>query len=147
MLRAVTCAALLVGAPATAEVALSDVLSARGLDGFVSADRLPEPDAPTLVQGKGVWEGTCMACHGGNKATGAPKITATKTWQPRIAQGLPTLIDHATQGFVGKTYTEMPARGGNRDLSDAEIAAAVTFMVWASGGEAEAQAFIEQNKE
>lgn len=147
MRRAVICAALLAGAPAAAEVTLSDVLSTRGLDGFVTADRLPEPDAPTLVQGKGVWEGTCMACHGGNKATGAPKITATKTWQPRIAQGLPTMIDHATQGFVGKTYTEMPARGGNRDLSDAEIAAAVTFMVWASGGEAEALAFIEHNKE
>ncbi|MEY8881348.1 cytochrome c5 family protein [Donghicola sp. XS_ASV15] len=147
MRRAVICAALLVGAPAAAEVALSDVLSARGLDGFVTVDRLPQPDTPMLIEGQGVWEGTCMACHGGNKATGAPKITATNKWQPRIAQGLPTLIEHATQGFVGKTYTEMPARGGNPDLSDAEIAASVAFMVWASGGADEALAFIATNKE
>lgn len=133
--------------PAGAETTLSDVLSPRGLDGFVTVDRLPVPSDAMLLDGRAVWEGTCMACHGGNKATGAPKITATKAWQPRIAQGLPVLIDHATNGFIGKTYAEMPARGGNPTLSDAQIAAAVTFMVWASGGEADALAFTRQTKD
>ena len=139
--------ALIAAGPAAAEVSLADVLSARGLDGFVTADRLPVPDRPSLRDGMAVWEGTCMACHGGNKATGAPKITATRPWQPRIAQGLPVLIEHATQGFIGKTYAEMPARGGNPTLSDAQVAAAVAFMVWASGGADQALAYTEQEKE
>lgn len=137
----------LVCGPAAAEVTLSDVLSERGLDGFVTADRLPVPDDPVLREGRTVWEGTCMACHGGNKATGAPKITSARKWRPRIAQGLPTLVDHATQGFIGASYAEMPARGGNPNLSDAQIAAAVTFMVWASGGDAQAQTYINEQKD
>ncbi len=88
-----------------------------------------------------------MACHGGNKATGAPKVTSTRKWSARIAQGLPTLIEHATDGFIGATYSEMPARGGNSDLTDAQVAAAVTFMVWASGGEEAALTFIAQQQE
>ena len=88
-----------------------------------------------------------MACHGGNKATGSPKITATKKWKPRIAQGLPTLIEHAVQGFIGKTYSEMPARGGNPDLTDEQIASAVAFMVWASGGKDAVLDFITTEKE
>lgn len=137
--------ALLAAPAARAEVTLGDVLSPSGLKGFVTVDRLPVPADPVLQQGRTVWQGTCMGCHGGNKATGAPKITATKKWQPRIAQGLPVLIDHATNGFLGKTYAEMPARGANPNLSDAEVAAAVAFMVWASGGEDAALAFIRQN--
>jgi cytochrome c5 len=132
---------------ACAQGALGDVVSDRGLRGFVTVDRLPVPEDPTLQQGRMVWDGTCMGCHGGNKATGAPKITATRKWQSRIAQGLPTLINHATQGFIGKTYTEMPARGGNPDLTDAEIASAVLFMVWASGGEDAALSFISNQQE
>jgi cytochrome c5 len=120
--------------PAQAEITLADVLSDRGLSGFVTADRLPMPAHPMLQRGRLIWEDTCMGCHGGNKATGAPKITATKKWTPRAAQGLPILIENATTGFIGKTYTEMPARGGNPELSDDDVAAAVAFMVWASGG-------------
>lgn len=133
--------------PALAEVTLEDVLSDFGLKKFVTLDRLPVPTQPVLLDGSVVWEDTCMACHGGNKATGAPKITATKKWSPRIAQGLPTLIEHATQGFIGATYAEMPARGGNPDLTDDQITSAVVFMVWASGGAGDALAFIEHQKD
>lgn len=130
-----------------ADVTLGDVVSATGLEGFVTVDRLPMPPNPVLEGGRLVWEGTCMGCHGGNKATGAPKITSTKKWGPRITQGLPVLVEHATQGFIGKTYAEMPPRGGNPDLTDAEIAQAVAFMVWASGGETQALEFIDTNKD
>lgn len=142
-----TMALILWAGAACAQVTLGDVVSDRGLKGFVTVDRLPVPDDPILQQGRLVWDGTCMGCHGGNKATGAPKITATRKWQSRIAQGLPTLINHATQGFIGKTYTEMPARGGNPDLTDAEVASAVVFMVWASGGESAALRFISTQQE
>lgn len=105
-----------------------------GLDGFVTADRLPVPDQPFLAAGRTVWAGSCENCHGGNKLTGAPKITSSKAWAPRISQGMEVLVDHAINGFIGPRYTEMPARGGNEELSDAAVSAAVAFMVWASGG-------------
>ena len=86
------------------------------------------------MQGGAVWEDTCQNCHGGNKLTGAPKITSTDAWAPRIAQGLDVLFGHAIEGFIGPKYAEMPARGGNSDLTDDEVRAAVAFMIWASGG-------------
>lgn len=104
------------------------------LDGFVTRDRLPDPENVLLFQGGAIWEGTCQNCHGGNKLTGAPKITSVEAWAPRIAQGLNVLFDHAIDGFIGPKYTQMPSRGGNEDLSDDEVKAAVAFMVWASGG-------------
>lgn len=136
-----------VPAPSAATVLLEDVLSGPGLKGFVTVERLPVPADPVLVQGRAVWESTCMACHGGNKATGAPKVTSTKKWEPRIAKGLPVLISHATDGFLGATFAEMPPRGANPDLSDAEVASAVLFMVWASGGADAALAHINEHKE
>ena len=105
----------------------------RGLKGPVSADRLPVPENPVLLHGRDVWEGTCKVCHGPGIA-GAPKITGTRFWAKRIEQGLPVLFDHAKNGFSGSSGT-MPARGGNAELSDADIEAAVRFMVSNSGGQ------------
>lgn len=109
-------------------------VSDRGLEGFIRVDRLPVPEDPVLAAGRTVWGDTCENCHGGNKLTGAPKITSTRAWAPRIEKGLETLIAHAIGGFMGPKYTEMPARGGDDSLSDAQVGAAVAFMVWASGG-------------
>lgn len=129
---------LLVSAlPAMAE----PVATRKGMDGFVTVDRLPVPENPALAQGRLLWGDTCENCHGGDKLTGAPKITSTKAWDKRIAQGLTVLTDHAINGFIGPRYTEMPARGGNSELSDAEVSLAVAFMVWASGGAALAEDF------
>jgi cytochrome c5 len=70
---------------------------------------------------------SCVACHG-TGALNAPKIGDKSAWGPRVAKGYQTLIDHAINGF-----NMMPARGGNPDLSDAEIAHAVAFMANKSG--------------
>lgn len=70
---------------------------------------------------------SCAACHG-TGALNSPKIGDKGAWGPRIAKGYETLVDHAINGF-----NMMPARGGNPDLSDAEIAHAVAFMANKSG--------------
>ena len=72
--------------------------------------------------------GTCKACHGYGLA-GAPRIGDAEAWRPRIAQGRDTLYLHALNGLLGKSGTEMPARGGNDALSDEQIKAAVDYMV------------------
>lgn len=79
------------------------------------------------LSGPQVFNQACNACHGAGIA-GAPKLGDKAAWAPRIAQGADTLHKHALQGFQGKTGV-MPARGGWANLSDAEVAAAVDYMV------------------
>lgn len=78
-------------------------------------------------KGKAVFDGTCVACHGSGVA-GAPKIGDKGAWKNRIAQGKDALYQHALKGFQGKTGF-MPAKGGNTALPDADVKAAVDFMV------------------
>jgi len=137
---------LAIALSAASPVAADQVASRAGLDGFVTLDRLPIPDQPELALGREIWGDSCENCHGGNKLTGAPKITSTKAWAPRIEQGLALLVQHASEGFIGPKYKQMPARGGNPDLSDTDVAQAVAFMVWASGGAQIARDYIENSK-
>ena len=64
-----------------------------------------------------------MACHAAGIA-GAPKTGDKGIWTVRIAKGKPTLYEHALKGFNG-----MPAKGGNTSLADADVKAAVDYMV------------------
>ena len=98
------------------------------LEGFVTVDRLPMPTDPRSIEGREVWAGTCQACHGLGEA-GSPKITDKKAWAPRIAQGIDTLRQHALEGFIGPSGTMMPERGGNPELTDEQIIAAIDYMV------------------
>jgi len=86
------------------------------------------PDAKP--DGKKVYDSACTACHTAGIA-GAPKTGDKAAWAARIAQGNNTLYEHAIKGFQGKGGV-MPAKGGATQLSDAEVRAAVDFMVNAS---------------
>ncbi len=84
---------------------------------------LKDASAPQMAKtGEQVVNETCIACHG-TGALNAPKIGDAGNWGPRIAQGYELLVKHAKEGIRA-----MPARGGNADLSDGELAAAVVFM-------------------
>ncbi|MFO1205538.1 MAG: c-type cytochrome [Burkholderiales bacterium] len=78
--------------------------------------------------GKEVVDTVCAACHA-TGAQGAPKIGDTKAWSQRASQGLTALTDHAIKGI-----RQMPAHGGNPNVTDFEIERAVTYMVNQSGG-------------
>jgi cytochrome c5 len=86
---------------------------------------MPTPVAATLT-GPQVYNEACIACHG-NGIGGAPMINR-EAWQPRIAQGVDTLRQHAIQGYTGSAGY-MPPKGGRLDLSDDEIYGAVDYMV------------------
>lgn len=93
-------------------------------EGFAFKDA----NAPKVLQsGKAVYDATCVACHGSG-AAGAPKVGDAGGWGARIAQGYDTLVQHAVQGIRA-----MPAKGGNPDLDDIEVARAVVYMANQSG--------------
>jgi len=80
--------------------------------------------------GKKIFTDTCSVCHGQGIA-GAPKFGDKALWAPRVAQGVDVLYQHALNGFQGKGGL-MPPKGGNTSLSDAEVKAAVDYMVAAA---------------
>lgn len=96
--------------------------------GEARAAGYPEFDAPTLKTGRGVWLGTCEACHG-NPMSDAPQVKKPGAWTARIAKGRDALYTSAIKGFTGKSGDEMPPRGGNSNLSDAEVKSAVDYML------------------
>jgi cytochrome c5 len=73
------------------------------------------------------FKSVCSMCHQSG-AAGAPIVGNKDDWSPRIAQGKDTLYKHALEGFSGQKGA-MPAKGGSPSLSDADVKAAVDFMV------------------
>ena len=93
-------------------------------DGFTFTDA----SGPKQLQsGEAVYKTVCSACHD-TGAAGAPKFGDAAAWGPRIAQGYDKLIEHALGGLRA-----MPAKGGNPDLNDIEVARAVVHMANAGG--------------
>jgi cytochrome c5 len=89
---------------------------------------LVDASAPrALKAGAEVYNAACVACHGSG-AAGAPKFGDTGAWGARIKQGYDTLVSHAIKGIRA-----MPAKGGNLDLDDVEVARAVIHMANAAG--------------
>jgi cytochrome c5 len=76
--------------------------------------------------GKATFDSVCTACHGTGVA-GAPKFGDKAAWSPRIKTGLPALYASALKGKGA-----MPPKGGNTALADADVKAAVDYMVAAA---------------
>lgn len=74
----------------------------------------------TEVDGQQIYADNCAGCHDGS---GGPKRGAG-SWKERLEEGKQTLYTNAIEGI-----RSMPARGGNPDLSDDEVKAAVDYLV------------------
>lgn len=81
------------------------------------------PKMLSLEDGKQLYQRYCAVCHEGNYQ-GAPKTGDKTVWQPLIQQGMETLILRTIHG-----YKNMPARGSCATCNDAQIIAAVKYMV------------------
>ncbi len=80
-----------------------------------------------MADGEATYKKTCFACHDFGSA-GAPTVGDNAAWAPRIAKGMDMLKQHAREGFKGDTGF-MPAKGGNSALADADVDAAVEYMI------------------
>jgi cytochrome c5 len=76
-----------------------------------------------VAKGKELYGQVCVACHL-TGAAAAPILGDKAAWEPRIAQGMDTLIQHAVGGL-----NAMPPKGGAMHLSDSEIANIVGYIV------------------
>lgn len=66
---------------------------------------------------------SCAMCHGTGMMS-SPKLGDAAGWAPRIEKGVDTLYSNAINGI-----NMMPARGGNPNLSDDDVKAAVDHML------------------
>lgn len=83
----------------------------------------PAPTAAAADKGKQVFEAACAACHATGVA-GAPKLGDKTAWGPRLGAGVDGLTASAMKGKGA-----MPPKGGNASLPDADLKAAVAYMV------------------
>ncbi len=75
------------------------------------------------VDGKGIYDKVCVACHAVSVA-GSPKLGDKAAWAPRIQTGTAAMMQSVVKG-----KGVMPPKAGNPSLTDAEIRAAIEFMV------------------
>lgn len=98
------------------------------------------PRAPRVAaaaesgKGRDVYQSNCSACHAAGVA-GAPKLGDASAWSARLKAGTAAMVASALKG-----KGTMPAKGGNASLADADVQAAVDFMVAQARGGAPAAA-------
>jgi cytochrome c5 len=78
---------------------------------------------PVLADGAETYSKACAACHASG-AAGAPKLDDKAAWAPRIAQGKDALYTAVLKGKGA-----MPPKGGQMQLSDDAVKAAVDYML------------------
>ncbi|WP_137817632.1 MULTISPECIES: cytochrome c5 family protein [unclassified Pseudomonas] len=69
-----------------------------------------------------VYNRACAACHNGQLPM-APKKGDKAAWEPRLAQGMDTLVQHVTKGF-----NAMPPGGLCTDCSAEDYQAVIEWM-------------------
>lgn len=107
------------GAPVPATTTKSTATTAGGPTQIAAAAK----SAGGAADGKKTYDAVCAMCHAAGVA-GAPKTGDKAAWKPRIAQGKDALY---TSALKGKNL--MPPKGGAASLPDADIKAAVDYLV------------------
>ena len=78
---------------------------------------------PVMASGEETYKKACIACHM-TGAAGAPKLEDKANWAPCIALGKDALYTSVIKGKGA-----MPPKGGQVQLSDDVVKAAVDYMV------------------
>ncbi|MCZ7565715.1 MAG: c-type cytochrome [Burkholderiales bacterium] len=111
-------------APAAAKAAAAPAAAAPApKPAATAAARAPAAAPAAEGKGKEVYSKACVVCHGQGVA-GAPKLGDKSAWTPRLAAGIDTLYANSIKGKGA-----MPPKGGQLQLADAAVRAAVDYMV------------------
>jgi cytochrome c5 len=107
-----------VQAPAPAAEPAEPQSAARSMSADSSAQT-----QPAAVDGQKIYQASCQACHAAGVA-GAPKAGDRDAWAPRIAKGQDALFASVKNGL-----NAMPPKGACMGCSDAELRAAIAYLV------------------
>nr|WP_282571265.1 c-type cytochrome [Methylonatrum kenyense] len=109
------------------EAAVAAAEEAEDVD--VDTDVAEEDEADDVQRGEDVYAAVCMACHDAGLMD-ALRLDDEDGWVELMDErgGLDELVENAITGIGG-----MPARGGDSDLSDEEVRAAVVYMLEEAG--------------
>lgn len=99
------------------------------LDAIAEKVKYIQSGNPALQEGRKLWLLNCESCHGYGIAE-APIPMQPDDWKHRVIKDRQLLYRHAIEGFVGEDYSMMPARGGNEELDDKQVKAAVDYMLF-----------------
>lgn len=88
-----------------------------------STASVPQGLADPLERGRAAYQRACAACHE-EGLDGAPVTGRAEDWAGRSRLWQAVLVEHAQRG-----YFDMPARGGDITLSDADVQAAAEHML------------------
>ena len=116
-------------APAAAPAAVAPAAAAPAPAVVVAAAPAAAAPAPAATpvaasaNGEALYKQACMACHAAGVA-GAPKLGDKAAWSGRLGAG----VDGLTASVI-KGKGAMPPKGGAAAASDADIKAAVAYMV------------------
>ncbi|UDL04931.1 c-type cytochrome [Marinobacter sp. CA1] len=78
-----------------------------------------QPADPALAE---IYQRSCQACHS-RGTSDAPLVGDETAWQPRLEQGMDTLLTHVVEGYGG-----MPPYGLCMDCNAAEFEQLIQFM-------------------
>jgi len=89
-------------------------------------DLPPETEGGSVSKAEKMYDASCKLCHA-TDTMGAPAVGDANAWKSVMKKGMDTVLVNAIKGTGG-----MPPKGGNMDLSDADIKEIVDYMVGAS---------------
>lgn len=75
------------------------------------------------AEGQAIYQQSCQSCHATGVAN-APKLGDKAAWESRIALGVDALLASAIKG-----KNAMPPKGACMNCSDADLKAAIEYMV------------------
>ncbi len=110
-------------APAALAPAPAPVVAAAPAPAAPAAAPAPAATPVAAVNGEALYKQACTVCHAAGVA-GAPKTGDKAAWAPRAALG----VDALTASVI-KGKGAMPPKGGAMSASDAEIKAAVQYLL------------------
>lgn len=94
-----------------------------------STIKVAENTAESTLSGKAIYDKTCIACHGADGTGSLPGVPDFTKQDGRLSKSDEVLLQNISDGFQSSgSPMAMPAKGGNADLTDADIKVVLAYL-------------------